>query len=1375
MAPKPDLKAEGKELAAILADARKRPLNFAALLTGDGMTVQADKVKSVDAMRKAAKAAGGGGKGAWGQMSAEGRKLILTLENDPPGGFAKQMQRHFSERGQMVQVVLAGAEEEAEDVPPSDRPALPDRDQKSPSAEAENPAPQDEGGDEDEDDLAAEAGDLTALIKAARKKPYFFASMQSEEGVVLIGHRRKPPEILARLARAEGASAKGGWGQMSVEGKVLVLTCLKDAPKSLARRTKMHLKAHGLKMAVKLVMPSGEEMVGEDDDAPEAAGETAGPTPDAPSNTPPTDPRALTLEFRATAAALLQGPAANDPKLAQKVSGMTKLFVTTIGEQNLEKAGKLLTFLQNLAPLPTSAMAATTPPPDPRPEPGRPIWENGANTGQQIATQNGYPVYARKRVKGDFGAQDEATAYGRSLSVAVALLVERGRYVIYEAEIDSNFLWGDDLDRKDLENSRTDDPDDTDLVRNHPDMVALVSTDDIVVRTTSGVGRIDRDGNVLSPFQGQLAAFGPGMNRITDPEEFERQFELVMRDTAYAAVDAAQTAAEEAKARFATPLSEADRATMGRVFDALGPIRAEREAKEQELLLAQVQKYSGYAEMASEYVNPLMIPINRLRDFLIEKGTGQEKPDASAEVTRLSAELAQIKARETAAAADFPLAMRIEDMDAFRAMTPEAQAAALRGHSDDVLEDIETTRQNIDDGDFDFWTMPGIRDTAMAGMGLSGDQLQWARDKADWEAKKDTAAAVAEGVIGIGLGVAAVFASGGTALVLGGAALAVGGYGAYDVTETYFRNGSAANIALDPTQGLIPEEDVPHWGWVAASWIGLGLDAASVGAAVKALKAGAQLSDVARTLGVAEEVLAPALRGKNLSGFKAAGMASEAFDARFGAETAEAVTTISRNAKGGFDVEVVVRMGGDPALRQAAVAEEMRHVQQLNDPAFADDFARLTEDALADWPTKPLIEKMEAARSQMRLEADSQQSLIADLTRQMEAATDPARRAVLQAELDEATEALGEYRRFLDDLDEGIGSGRAPASVNLDHPPRLFMRPQTGATKRQAVAELPGLQEALQGLEHSDAYTFAKVGDRYEMRRYPEGHAKHVAEAGPKRLRLDDTTGKWVIEDAPGISTEARRATVESLYGQPTGLQSLETAIAGFDTPFKQAYARKYHASLAQLEQDGGSIADVMAGLAGKSDSAFEGALRDALRGKIVERITSAGTAEEQTAALLRYIDLMPDNGSRGKLFSDFRAASMGPDLSPVSGPANATKLQGQTRYGDGLVDYAAPTPTGRKRPRAPETGPQGSGRFLAEDKSSAGAFDMDQFLNYTETMGRNGGKIVTETGDTLDGIMYFFPDRASAARILDRLDGLTYDGTVHIGYIEDGVTKWLL
>jgi hypothetical protein len=49
------------------------------------------------------------------------------------------------------------------------------------------------------------------------------------------------------------------------------------------------------------------------------------------------------------------------------------------------------------------------------------------------------------------------------------------------------------------------------------------------------------------------------------------------------------------------------------------------------------------------------------------------------------------------------------------------------------------------------------------------------------------------------------------------------------------RNRAAAN--LDPNGGLIPRGAVGSWAFVAATWIGGGLDAATVGNAIRALRA----------------------------------------------------------------------------------------------------------------------------------------------------------------------------------------------------------------------------------------------------------------------------------------------------------------------------------------------------------------------------------------------------------------------------------------------------------------------------------------------------------------------------------------------------------
>lgn len=208
MAGRPDLKAEGKALAGLLADARKKPLNFAMLLSAGGIVVEADKIKSVEAMRKAARAAGGG-QGCWGRMSLEGKTLLLDCVAAPPGSLEKAAQRHFSERGHMVRIEIRLAGDEAAntaqppDLPPdvvasSAADPAPAAVADTPAGEEDDVFPQDPADPDDADDLAAQAGDLKALIAAARKKPYNFACLIADGGVALAAHRRKPPGVLVK-------------------------------------------------------------------------------------------------------------------------------------------------------------------------------------------------------------------------------------------------------------------------------------------------------------------------------------------------------------------------------------------------------------------------------------------------------------------------------------------------------------------------------------------------------------------------------------------------------------------------------------------------------------------------------------------------------------------------------------------------------------------------------------------------------------------------------------------------------------------------------------------------------------------------------------------------------------------------------------------------------------------------------------------------------------------------------------------------------------------------------------------------------------------------------------------------------------------------
>lgn len=333
MAAKPDIGAEKKALTTALSESRSNPISFAALVTKDGIVFQSDKKKPVDTVRKAAKALGGGTRGAWGQMTTSGSSIVLICDEEPAAKIEQMVRKHFADRGHTVKVeVQLRADTEApakpgggrndspgDDPTPRDEPkpavarevppkaAQPDlepdedlrkepdpddrdtggRETQDPRLDtrqrqdAPDPVQDDPDGDapdpdedpddpDDEDDIAAQAGDLDKLLKAARKKPFFFALMLGQEAPVLKAHRRRPAGKLVKEARQDGGSNRGAWGTMRVDGKEVVLTCEGAPPKSLAKKARRFLKDQGLAYRVVCVLPTGEVLDRDDGDEDEA-------------------------------------------------------------------------------------------------------------------------------------------------------------------------------------------------------------------------------------------------------------------------------------------------------------------------------------------------------------------------------------------------------------------------------------------------------------------------------------------------------------------------------------------------------------------------------------------------------------------------------------------------------------------------------------------------------------------------------------------------------------------------------------------------------------------------------------------------------------------------------------------------------------------------------------------------------------------------------------------------------------------------------------------------------------------------------------------------------------------------------------------------
>ncbi|MCH2165648.1 MAG: DUF4781 domain-containing protein [Marinovum sp.] len=87
------------DIKAAIARARKRPLNAVWLIGKEGLVLRAHPRLPVKSLRREAKAAGGGPKGAIGQLSVQGKVVFLKCEIAPPGPFAKLAQKSLMSQG----------------------------------------------------------------------------------------------------------------------------------------------------------------------------------------------------------------------------------------------------------------------------------------------------------------------------------------------------------------------------------------------------------------------------------------------------------------------------------------------------------------------------------------------------------------------------------------------------------------------------------------------------------------------------------------------------------------------------------------------------------------------------------------------------------------------------------------------------------------------------------------------------------------------------------------------------------------------------------------------------------------------------------------------------------------------------------------------------------------------------------------------------------------------------------------------------------------------------------------------------------------------------------------------------------------------------
>lgn len=106
MAEKPDGN-EAQDIGEIIVMARKRQMNFAAVIGKDSVAIASDPRKGPEVMWRLAKQQAGGTKGGKGTMTVVGNNMHLQfVDDDFPASLRKAMIKHLSQAGYKMKVII---------------------------------------------------------------------------------------------------------------------------------------------------------------------------------------------------------------------------------------------------------------------------------------------------------------------------------------------------------------------------------------------------------------------------------------------------------------------------------------------------------------------------------------------------------------------------------------------------------------------------------------------------------------------------------------------------------------------------------------------------------------------------------------------------------------------------------------------------------------------------------------------------------------------------------------------------------------------------------------------------------------------------------------------------------------------------------------------------------------------------------------------------------------------------------------------------------------------------------------------------------------------------------------------------------------------
>lgn len=135
--------------------------------------------------------------------------------------------------------------------------------------------------DDDVSEYVVHGDELKKILRLGRRRPMPFAFCPDSDGAapLFATHRKKPPEIIARVTRKDSGQTKVAFGTFVVQGKVIVLTCEKVVPE-IARKLRRFMRIEKMPLHVRVLDQFGQEIEADLDDEGEGEGDPLGPDDD---------------------------------------------------------------------------------------------------------------------------------------------------------------------------------------------------------------------------------------------------------------------------------------------------------------------------------------------------------------------------------------------------------------------------------------------------------------------------------------------------------------------------------------------------------------------------------------------------------------------------------------------------------------------------------------------------------------------------------------------------------------------------------------------------------------------------------------------------------------------------------------------------------------------------------------------------------------------------------------------------------------------------------------------------------------------------------------------------------------------------------------